>query len=286
MTMRRAFAVLATFAVLAPLTDACRGTGASGGGDIEHPTGADRLVLRMDTAGGLVPPSYYLRQIPAWSLYGDGRLVTQGPQIEIYPPPALPNLLVTQISEDGVQAILRAARDAGLMGPDADYPYRCITDAPTTTFTLVAEGETHVISAYALGENQGPCAGADTQARNELAAFQAELTDLRRWLPQGSLGPDRPFRYSELRVYVQPYTGTGDPDLTEPPKAWPLRTPLAKFGEASKDLPDTRCGVVSGTDLTTLLAEVQASNQLTPWTSEGAEYLLTFRPLLPDEHGC
>jgi len=28
------------------------------------------------------------------------------------------------------------------------------------------------------------------------------------------------------------------------------------------------------------------ANQLTPWTAEGAKYLITFRPLLPDEKSC
>lgn len=286
MTSRRRLGSLVLLVLLALLAGACGRKSSSAGGDIGHPSGADQLVLRMDTAGGYVPPSYSLRGIPTWSLYGDGSLITQGAQIEIYPPPALPSVLVTPLSEDGVQAILRAAEDAGLMGPNADYPYRCITDAPVTTFTLVAEGQTHVISAYALGENQGSCPGTDTEARGKLAAFQAKLTDLRSWLPEGSVGSDRPFRFSELRVYVQPYTGTGDPNLTEPPLAWPLQTPLTAFGEASKQLPDTRCGVVSGTDLDTLLAAAQRSNQLTPWTSGGAEHLLIFRPLLPDEHGC
>jgi len=283
MTTRR---LLTSLVLLAMLTGACGRLTGSGGGDIDHPTGADQLVLRMDTAGGFVSPSYSMREIPTWSLYGDGRLITQGPQIEIYPPPALPNVLVTPISEDGVQAILQAAKDTGLMGPNADYPYGCITDMPVTTFTLIADGQTHVISAYALGHAQGPCPGADTEARDKLAAFQAKLTDLRSWLPEGSIGSDTPFDPSELRVYAQPYTGTGDPNLTEPPKAWPLQTPLAAFGEPSENLQDTRCGVASGTDLTTLLAEAQRSNQLTPWTSDGTEYLLTFRPLLPDEHGC
>jgi hypothetical protein len=283
MTTRR---LLASLALLALLAVACGRLNDSGGGGIDHPTGADQPVLRMDTAGGFVPPSYSMRQIPTWSLYGDGRLITQGPQIEIYPPPALPNVLVTPISEDGVQAILQAAKDTGLMGPNADYPYACITDMPVTTFTLVADGQTHVISAYALGQAQGPCPGADTEARDKLAAFQAKLTDLQSWLPEGSIGGEKSFDPSELRVYVQPYTGTGDPNLTEPPQAWPLQTPLATFGEASKDLQDTRCGVVSGADLTTLLPEAQRSNQLTPWTSDGTEYLLIFRPLLPDEHGC
>ena len=44
--------------------------------------------------------------------------------------------------------------------------------------------------------------------------------------------------------------------------------------------------MVSGEDLTTLLAAAKDANALTPWTSGGTEYHLIFRPLLPDEHTC
>jgi hypothetical protein len=48
----------------------------------------------------------------------------------------------------------------------------------------------------------------------------------------------------------------------------------------------TRCGVVSGGELATLLPALQAANQLTYWRSDGVTYQLTLRPLLPDESGC
>ena len=44
--------------------------------------------------------------------------------------------------------------------------------------------------------------------------------------------------------------------------------------------------MVTGEDLTTLLAAAGKANALTPWTSDGTENHLIFRPLLPDEHAC
>ncbi len=255
-----------------------------GSGGIDHPTGADDLVLRVDVGGGLVPIEYDLRRTPTWSLYGDGRIVTQGPQIEIYPGPALPNLLVTRITEDGVQAILAAAREAGLMDGDASYGYNCVADAPTTTFTLSAEGATHVVSAYALGFDEGQCPDTEVEARGKLAAFQAELGDLGSFLPEGSVGAEERFAFDELRVYVQPYVA--DPNLEEPAVDWPIGGSLASLGTSLTDLADTRCGVIAGDDLATLSPAAQGANELTPWRSRGAEYRLLFRPLLPDEHGC
>jgi len=271
--------------VVALMAGACaRPTKASGG--VDHPTGANDLILRMDTGGGLVPPGYLLRLLPQFSLFGDGRLITEGPQMEIYPGPALPNVLQQTITEDGIQAILDAAREAGLMGPDARYDFGCVTDAPTTTFTLVADGERHVVSAYALGMDAGACPGSDTAARAKLAAFQTKLGDLTSWLPQGSVGGQTSFESSEMRVYAQPYAGSPDPGLVEPPMDWPLTKPLSSFGQPVVGLEGMRCGVVAGQDLASLLPDARTANELTPWRSGGQTYSLIFRPLLPDEHAC
>ena len=175
-------------AAVAVLASACGGlanddpgsggtTGATGATGIEHPTGADQLILRMAYEGGFVPYEYTLGSTPFWSLFGDGTLIVPGPQIEIYPGPALPNLTATPVSEDGIQAILEAARDAGLMDGDANYGNQCIADAATTVFTTTAEGKTSVVSAYALdvGEPAGTCGGGkDADARAKLGGVPGE----------------------------------------------------------------------------------------------------------------
>jgi hypothetical protein len=264
------------------------GTGGTGSTAIEHPTGADEVVLRVEYTGGFGPVDYTLRSIPSWTLYGDGTLVMQGPQIEIYPPPALPGLTATPISEQGVQAILEAARDAGLMEGDASYGNDCIADAATTRFTTNANGSTSVVSAYALdvGEPAGSCGDErDADERAALAEFQMQLGDLRSWLPEGSVGEEQQVDPSELRVYSQPYRGKPDPPQDD--VAWPLGEPLEGFGEPVEDFGGPmRCGVVEGEDLSTLLPVAGAANEITPWTSDGGEYQLIFRPLLPDESGC
>jgi hypothetical protein len=265
------------------------GSGSSGAtGGIDHPTGADELVLRVQTGGGFVPVEYNLRSVPGFSLFGDGRVVVEGPMIEIYPPPALPNLQAFRLTEEAVQAILEEAERAGLLGPDASYDYPCIADAATTTFTVVAEGTIHTVSAYALGFDEGTtgagCDGVDVEARAELADFWQKLGDLPSWLPQGSIGADEEYVPTEMRVYVRPYQG--DPELEQQVVEWPLDVPLASFGEPDPNLADTRCGVVSGSDLDALLPSAQTANELTPWSSDGVDYGLVFRPLLPDEHTC
>ena len=292
----RTKALVAALLATALLATACgnlnddNGSAGGGGNDggIDHPTGADALVLRISIGGGFVPVEYNLRALPAVSIFGDGRMIVEGPQIEIYPSPALPNLQVRQLSEEAVQAILRAAEAAGLLGPDATYDYPCVTDLPTTTFTVVAEGRTHMVSAYALGfEGEGmggACDGVDTEARDQLSAFEQRLGDLASFVPEGSVGPETPYEPTEIRVYVLPFRG--DPELPQPPLEWPLPQPLVAFGQPDPDLTDVRCGVVAGEDLAALMPLAQQANQLTPWTSGGEEYQLIFRPHLPDEHNC
>ncbi|HEX5949790.1 MAG TPA: hypothetical protein VFZ96_02215 [Actinomycetota bacterium] len=261
------------------------GTGATGPAPIEHPIGADEVVLRWEYRDGFVPYEYLLKRLPSWTLYGDGRLIVEGPTIEIYPSPALPNVLVRHLSEDGVQAILGAAEDAGLLDGDASYDYRCITDAPTTVFTTNAGGSTSAVSAYALGDGaEGNCPDVDVEARRTLASFRDRLGDL-SWLPEDSVGGEEPYVADEVRVYVLPYEG--QPDLPQEPVTWPLERSLDRFGEPVEGgFEDTRCGVVRGADLGALLPLLQDANDLTPWTSDGTEHRLVVRPLLPDEHGC
>jgi hypothetical protein len=287
-------ALLLLAAACGEKTDAGAGgsTGASRGTDaIEHPTGPDDLVLRVDVSGGFVPAEVSLKNVPGVSIFGDGRMIVTGPVIEIYPGPALPNLQVTRLTEDGVQAILAEARDAGLLEGDASYDYPCVADVPTTTFTVNAEGATHTTSAYALGFDAGTgatggCGGmnVDTEARAALNDFSTKLGDVRSWLPTGSYSDEEVYPPTELRIYTSGLRR--DPELRQQPVVWPIETPLSAFGAPDANLPDLRCGTVTGDDLAAVLPLAEQANELTPWTSDGERFGLVFRPLLPDEHGC
>jgi hypothetical protein len=119
---------------------------------IVHPTGADDLVLKISYEGGLVPLEYHLVDVPELVVSGDGRIFTPAPASTQAPGPLMENILVRQISEDGVQALLRVVDSAGLLAPPPEYPDRHnVADAPDTVLTLVAAGGTFVHSAYGLG---------------------------------------------------------------------------------------------------------------------------------------
>jgi hypothetical protein len=260
----------------------------SGPPGIAYPTGASDLVLRLRYVGGFVAPAAHLVDLPVISVYGDGTVIVPGPQVAIFPGPALPNLQRATISPAGMQILLEAARDAGLLGPDAHYDLGGIMDASSAEFTVNADGRLHTVSAYALMESGGSPQGPDAsvaEARTKLARFQAQLASL-----EGSLGSElggwSPYRAERFQLLVS----AGAPDnqgLVQQPIAWPLSTPLATFGEALPDLfQGQRCGVVSGADAALLMPLLQKANALTPWTSEDAAYGMTVRPLLPGEEGC
>jgi hypothetical protein len=287
--MRPRIGIVLGFALLVAACQAGATPSPTASPGITHPTGAADLVVRIENGGGFVGPTYQIRQLPWLSIYGDGRVMVLGPQIEIYPGPALPNVVTFRISEGGLQKVLEEALAAGLLGADAHYDYPGIADAGTTTFTVVAGGKRHVVSAYALSEGGAMDSQLDPEilrARTALLAFQEKALDLRLWLGAAVVEPESAYRFDALRIFVAP-PQPADEQLQPAFVDWPLATPLASFGApVVGNLGDTRCAVVSGDDLAKLLTAVQSSNELTLWRSGGKEYQLILRPLLPDESGC
>ncbi len=256
---------------------------------IAHPSGGGDLVLRISTDGGFVAPGQVLTRIPEFSLYGDGTVVTVGPQIAIYPAPALPNLQMQRVSEAGVQRILEAAREAGLFGVDRQIDFPGIMDAPWTTFTLVADGATHVTRVYAMGASEavpGSSSGADV-ARRALAELRAKVTALDAWLAADLLGAQSSYPITRLRVYVDVYQPQGGAQEPSPGYLeWSGTQPLDALGTAVAGLPATRCAVLEGDALAAVLPALRQANGLTGWKSGGRTWALRLRPLLPDESGC
>ena len=286
------FRVLATTLVLALGLSGCADASSPGGGDaaIDHPTAPDQPILKITFSGGFVPVEYLYTSFPQFALYGDGTLVVPGAQIEIYPGPALPAVVGRTVSEDGIQAILRAALDAGLDrdGDYSDLGRMGIADASTTVFELTAGGQTHRVTAYALGleGEQQPGQPTDVwEMRRSLQRFVTQLGDLASFVPAASLGDEHPYEAASAQLLVRGYRG--DDQLPQEPIAWPLTAPLQELGEPAAMLGDgTRCGVVRGDEWATVRTLAEQANQLTPWTSARERFAIIFRPLLPDEPGC
>lgn len=256
---------------------------------IDHPTGEDELVLLIEQGGGLVPREMLVTSLPLLAVYGDGTVVTQGPIPAIYPGPALPNLRRSTITEAGVQALLEKAGDAGLLDGNASYGDAPVADGPTTVFRVSARGQTFTTSVYALGIGDPPPGASpdERDARQRLSRFLNDAQSLTEWLPPDDVTVrDTELQIERLRLVTRPIgPGTATPEIQPGQADWPLPTPLARLGEPYW-LPGTRCAVIEGPDLETLLAALRQANSLTEWRSGDQTWTLFPRPLLPHETGC
>jgi hypothetical protein len=273
----RLVALIATGALIAA---ACTTNG--GGGGTAAPSSG--LVARVSYAGGFIMPIYDYLRLPTVSVYADGRIIAEGPQIEIYPGPLLPAIVAYQLPDGAVDRILADAEAADLTDEDVHYPATMVADAPDTVITIRIDGRTVVSSFNALGADEG--ASPEEKAEREQALAFVNGLQIADTTYGPAVGSTEDFVPDAIRLLVQDGAPLNeDPQLSQQPADWPLDTPLGSFGAAVDNsvLPDVRCGIVSGDDLATLWPALMAANQLTPWQSDGGEYTLMVRPILPDE---
>lgn len=240
------------------------------------------VVLRVTTEGGLAP-DHRAGELPSWTLYGDGRVLTQGPQIAIYPGPAWPNVLVQKVSTATVDRIVAAAIEAGVDAKQRDYGNPAVADAVTTVFRLSAESGTYTTKVYALAEGEGAVGTTAEQraARKELADLANHLTDLNGWLGAGTASEEEPYEPSSVAIFARSYVKRPDEQVAEQKVAW--RGPDPKAGT---DSPAGRCTVLSGEPLAKVRKDLQGSNTLTRWQTPGGDWSFRIRPLLPEERTC
>ena len=172
------------------------------------------LAVQIRTGGGFVPVEFNFINIPEFTLYADGRVIVTGPTTLEYPGAALPNLLEGRVNTQAVTAAVKSARAAGVFdNPDLGNPP--IADAPSTTFTVVDDGQKATLGAYALGFNDGfGLTPAQQEARRKLQAFRDEMTNL------GAAARD-PYRAVALSVLVRPYQDQGGTEPAPGQADWP-----------------------------------------------------------------
>jgi hypothetical protein len=279
-------AVSATIAgTMIMLSAGCaRADGAPAGGATPYRYDADAVVLRVQWVGGFVMPSALLTRLPLVSIYGDGRLITQGPQIEIYPGPALPNVQVQHIDPANLDTLVQLALDAGV-GDNPDLGMPGVADVPSTRFTVLTSKGAEKLDAFALMESAMPgLSTAQQAARKKLLDLQNALIDPSGVLGKGSVSESVEFQPAAIAGVVSPWTNPGGDLPAQRPKAWPgPALPGPAVGQGGLD---QHCVTVSGPALAPVLAAARQANVLTPWTSGGKRWTVAFRPLLPDERDC
>lgn len=249
------------------------------------PGGDSTLVLRVEYVGGFVPVEWTYGRLPSYSLYADGRLITDGPVPAIYPGPALPNVQVQRLDDAALQGLLDEAVAAGI-ADTADLGSPPVADAPSTRFTLTTAGGTSVREVYALSEYAADD-GMDAGLTDEQLAGRARLQDLLSALvdvgQEGTAG-DQVDSYvpSAVAAIATPWTDPED-GLPHPERLWP-GPPLP--GEPLGGPLEVGCVVATGADASAVLAAAVEASAETPWVSGQTRWTLTLRPLLPDESGC
>ena len=236
-----------------------------------------QAVVKVEQVGGMLPPWETLRFYPSVALYADGKLITQGPQIEIYPGPALPNLQVVQLTEVGVQQVLDWAAEAGLTGPDRQLG-EIGFDAGATLVSVTRPEGTHKTLVADMSASD-----AEVGA---VAQFERILLDPMPYLADNIVG-NQPYAFDRLRVI----SSEADPAVVVDPELsstleWPLDVPLSKLGTSLSEPAEYRCGSIEGDELAALLPLLQQANELTMWESEGTLYTVRLHPLLPDDEVC
>jgi hypothetical protein len=238
--------------------------------------GANDLVLRTETYGGFVAPDMVLGRFPQLSVYGDGRVISEGPIPAIYPGPALPNLQVSRITPEFLQSLVKDGLAAGVRN-GADLGQPGVADAPTTRVTVVTAGGKQVVTINALSEapsNDRRLTADQRDARTKIAAYVKKLNAL----PKNSTA----YEPTSLVVFAAPWTKPANGPVP-PAKAWPgPALPGTDIDSATK----AGCVAVTGAQTSKVLAAAKSGNALTPWTTGSSKWRIVFRPLLPDESGC
>jgi hypothetical protein len=232
--------LLAVLALLPPAALAACGQGPADDDALaRHPTAApDALVLQVVRAGGFLPVGTAFRSVPSVSVYADGRVVTEGPQIEIWPPPALPSVQVGRLDADEVRRLVDGGRE--LVDAQEDYGQPPVADAPTTAVVVEDGGSRAVAAAVALDELAGELAPPDgggltaeqRAARERLSAYVREVRT-RRPPPRRRSTSRRPWRCSPSRTATPPVEGVRRPSgLAGPALARDVRASPAQATEA------------------------------------------------------
>lgn len=242
---------------------------------IEHPTGADDVVIRLGFPGGFVPAGFGFLNMPTVLITGDGRLVEPGAMTAIYPGPLLKPLFVRPISEEGIQNLLELADANSLLQEPPVYARNdMIADAPNTEVLLGAAGGSFLHSAYALGMGQDET----DPDRGRLQAFVNALQDLPASVGEENMGEQVPLvatRYRMMAMVVDPAGWAGSepaPTTTD----WPADAPV-RLADA------TVCAEIDAADADPLF---QDATELSFFVEDDVTYQLFVAPLLPGDAAC
>lgn len=269
---------LATLIIVVLIAAGCAGAGSS-----PSPSAPTTGFALRGWISQALPPVGAFRTAGPDLVIDQGRLIIHGPEMAIYPGRLLPNLQQRQLSQAGIDALIAAARAAGLLEGPTDLTGGLPPGAQTAHLLFVIDG----VEREVLGDPTRqivcittPCDGAPGTPE-AFGQFWARIHDIGSWLGT-ELGPETPYAADRFALLlVEPVEDASLPPSFAP---WPLEIPMNQFGVALVGPPPARCGVIEGDSLKAALAAFGAANELTRWTDDtGAVFGAVVRPLLPGE---
>lgn len=250
---------------------------------IAHPTGADEIILRFEDAGGFTPPEWQAARLPYFTLYGDGTVVFIQTTAEV--PISEDGLFRGQplrtatLSEEQIQGLITyALTDGGIAIAKADYQNPMVADAPTSIFTINADGDSKTVSVVALGMENPP--GPDTAVLNSLVRLGERLRDF----DQGGTFASAQYVAPAFRAVILEQQGIEGvqvrdwpwPDLA--PSDFALPADPMTLPQGSRTLTPQEASAVGVEGY-----ENGISSGVYIRDDAGKVYSLVIRPLLPDE---
>lgn len=254
------------------------------------------LVVRVERTGGFATLVEQVSRLPVVSIHADGRAIEPGPQVRVYPPPALPNLLVRRVDPSRLPELVALAVDAGVDGgPSPDLGRPPIADATTTRFTVVTRTGRHRLVEVSTGPGRpGPgelpppqpdrgLSGAQEAARARLLDLMAALQDLPTTLGADAVGDVKPYEPDAVAALASPYGPQNSPEAARPTVQW---SGPAVPGEPICGVTEAGCVIATGEQARAVLDAASSATTITPWVSGEKDWSLALRPLMPDEGGC
>jgi len=259
---------------------ACGGGGSSVG-TATPSTAGDDLVALVRFAGGFTTPQNIFIRTPILAVYGDGRVMTMGAQIAIYPAPALVPLQIGKITSAQVISIIDAAKVAKL-NRSIDYGRNTlIADDVDTVVQVRIGGATHVHSAYSLHVDGG--IGVDMftdQQRTDRKAL-AQFIDLAQAV--GMKATDQQL-YTPERYRLHVARSQAAVSGTQPADgAMVSVTPWMVDGIT---LTTTKCLPIESDHAAAVREQFSKTNMLTRFSQGIDVWEVWIRPVLPHEPTC
>ena len=233
----------------------------------------DSMLLSVTSAGGFVPVEFMVNQGPHLVLTRGGRLIHQGPQIEIYPGPLLANWQASQLDEESMLFVLEEldALNFDEIGQVENSDATGVADAPITTVRFYNQDGEHSFAVYALGISED-----STDNRVPILANLVDRLGAMTGTSSGSYVPEM----------IQVVAGVGADEIDDAVanvQEWPLPVSYDDMSEIGFDW---RCAAYEGEEAQNLLGVFAEANQATRWTLGEAEYQILVRPLFPEETPC